>query len=104
MNPNHILICKLFIERFLVTHMEPNINWSDTIKKEARGINGEDLGEVQDISNGFVVVQRGTISKEKFYIPQDKAEIYNGDVLKFRISGEEISRSKYVGSSFPAEF
>ena len=84
--------------------MKSNIYWNNTIKKEARGINGEDLGEVQEISNGFVVVQRGTISKEKFYIPQDKAESFNGDVLMFRISGDEISKSKYVGSSFPADF
>ena len=26
--------------------MSPNIEWNDTIKKEARGSNDEDLGEV----------------------------------------------------------
>ena len=49
-----------------------NIDWNDTIKKEAEGINGEDFGEVQDVSNGFVLVQRGIINKEKFLIPQEK--------------------------------
>ena len=39
--------------------MSSNIDWSDTIKKEAEGINGEDFGEVQEVSNGSVLVQRG---------------------------------------------
>lgn len=48
-----------------------NIDWNDTIKKEAEGINGEDLGEVQDVSNGSVLIQRGIINKERFLIPQE---------------------------------
>ena len=32
-----------------------NINWNDVIKKEARGINDEKLGEVQDIQGNYVL-------------------------------------------------
>ena len=32
-----------------------NINWNDVIKKEARGINDENLGEVQDIQGNYVL-------------------------------------------------
>lgn len=71
-----------------------NIDWSDTIKKEAEGINGEDFGEVQDISNGFVLVQRGILNKERFLIPQELAESYDGDIVRFRISEDEVL-SKY---------
>jgi hypothetical protein len=39
--------------------MSSTINWNDVIKKEARGSNDEDFGEVQDISNGYVFVQKG---------------------------------------------
>ncbi|HYF98501.1 MAG TPA: YsnF/AvaK domain-containing protein [Candidatus Saccharimonadales bacterium] len=71
-----------------------NIDWSDTIKKEAEGINGEDFGEVQDISNGLVLVQRGILNKERFLIPQELAESYDGDIVRFRISENEVL-SKY---------
>ena len=71
-----------------------NIDWSDTIKKEAEGINGEDFGEVQDVSNGFVLVQRGILNKERFLIPQELAESYDGDIVRFRISEDEVL-SKY---------
>jgi len=32
----------------------------------------------------FVLVQKGIVSKEKFYIPKDIVESYNGYVLRFR--------------------
>ena len=80
--------------------MSSSIDWNDVIKKEARGSNDEDLGEVQELSNGYVLVQRGLINKEKFYIPQDQAESYDGSVLRFRLSEDEM-KNKYAGDSFP---
>jgi hypothetical protein len=53
------------------------IDWSDVIKKEARGSNNEDLGEVQEVRDNYVLVQRGMINKEKFYIPLDMAQSYD---------------------------
>jgi uncharacterized protein (TIGR02271 family) len=45
-------------------------------------------------------VQKGLISKEKFYIPQSEVEGYDGDVLRFKISEDDI-RSKYLGDVPP---
>jgi uncharacterized protein (TIGR02271 family) len=75
--------------------MSSTINWNDTIKKEAEGINGEDFGEVQDVSNGLVLVQKGIINKERFLIPQELSESFDGDTVRFRISEEELL-SKYL--------
>ena len=75
-----------------------NIDWNDTIKKEAEGINGEDFGEVQDVSNGFVLVQRGIINKEKFLIPQELAESYDGDIVRFRIAEDDLLNKYREGS------
>jgi hypothetical protein len=72
--------------------MGSKINWNDVIKKEARGNNYEDLGKVQEVKDNYVIVQRGTINKEKFYIPKDEAESYDGDVIKFKFSEQELSK------------
>ena len=72
--------------------MNSDINWNDIIKKEARGINNEDFGEVQDIQGQFVLVQKGIVNKEKFYIPKDLVESYDGYVLRFRFSDQELSQ------------
>ena len=69
-----------------------NIEWNDVIKKEARGINDEDFGEVQDVQSNYVLVQKGMINKERYYIPKDQAESYDGDTLRFRISENDLSQ------------
>ena len=78
-----------------------NIDWNDVIKKEARGSGDEDLGEVQEVGPNYVLVKRGLVNKEKFYIPKDQVESYDGDTLRFRISEEEV-KSKYMGESPPS--
>jgi uncharacterized protein (TIGR02271 family) len=80
---------------------EGRINWNDVIKKEARGKNDEDLGKVQEVGDTYVLVQKGLISKEKFYIPQSEVEGYDGDVLRFKISEDDI-RSKYLSDMPPS--
>jgi uncharacterized protein (TIGR02271 family) len=72
-----------------------DIEWDEVIKKEARGTNDEDFGEVQDIQGNYVLVQKGLINKEKYYIPKDQAESYDGDVLRFRISEQELSQFQH---------
>jgi hypothetical protein len=72
--------------------MSSSIDWNDVIKKEARGINDEDLGEVQEIQDNYVLLQRGMIDKETFYIPKDQAESYDGNILKFRLSESDLSK------------
>ena len=76
-----------------------SIDWKDVIKKEARGINDEDFGEVQEVKDNYVLIQKGIINKKKFYIPKDQAESYDGDVLKFKFSEQELSKYQDEQSS-----
>jgi hypothetical protein len=66
--------------------MSSTIDWKDVIKKEARGLNDADFGEVQEVSNGMVLTQRGIVNKVLFSIPQSVVESYDGKVLRFRLS------------------
>jgi stress response protein YsnF len=67
-----------------------SINWNEVIKKEARGKNGEDQGEVQEVRD-----------KEKFYVPQNEVDSYDGEVSRFKVSEEDI-RTKYSGDLSPS--
>ena len=42
-----------------------NIDWNEVIKKEARGSDNEDLGEVQETGQDYVLVQKGIDEQEK---------------------------------------
>lgn len=70
-----------------------DIDWKDVLKKEARGSNDEDLGEIQEIINDKIIVQRGVINKEKFYLPQNQVESFDGAILRFHISSDQLSKS-----------
>ena len=74
--------------------MSSNIDWNDVIKKEARGINDADFGEVQELTSGFVITQKGLIDVEVFGIPKEKVESYDRSVLRFNVSEDEAF-SKY---------
>ena len=52
------------------TDATDNKNWNNIVDKEARGIDNADLGKVQGLFEPFIVTERGTINKEKFYIPK----------------------------------
>jgi uncharacterized protein (TIGR02271 family) len=77
-----------------------NIDWDDVIKKEARGSEDEDLGEVKETGQDYVLVQKGMINKEKFYIPKNMVESYDGSVLRFNLSKEEV-KNRYMRDSPP---
>jgi len=70
--------------------MDTEIDWNDVIKKEARGINDLDLGEVQEVVDDKVVVQKGIIDHDIFHLPKSLIKSYDGQVLLFNISEGEL--------------
>lgn len=79
---------------------EEGLDWNDVIKKEARGSNDEDLGEVQEVGNAYVLTQKGFVNKEKFYLPKYLVDGYDGEVIRFKVSEEEAKNS-FVRDSAP---
>ena len=80
-----------------------NIDWNDLLKKEARCINGKDLGEVQDVDQDYVLTQSGILSnKERFYLPRYLVEKYDGNTIWFKISKQEAKDSFMIASQQPS--
>lgn len=78
----------------MASNTEPNIDWNEVIKKESRGTNDADLGEVQEVGIDYVLTKKGRISKDKYYLPKNMAERFDGDKIWFRITEEEAERYK----------
>ena len=70
-------------------------DWDEVIKKEARGRDNADLGEVQEVNENFVVTERGTLNKERFYLSKSIPHGYNGHTLLFDITEEE-AKEKFM--------
>ena len=69
--------------------MSQNLNWDEIIKKESRGIENYDLGEVHAVESDTVVTKKGILDKDKFYLPKNLVEAYDGHKLHFRVTKEE---------------
>jgi hypothetical protein len=69
--------------------MENISNWDEIVKKEARGINDYDLGEVDEVQPEIVVTKRGVVDKDKFYLPKKLVERFDGDKVWFSINKED---------------
>jgi hypothetical protein len=59
------------------------------IKKEARGIDNTDLGEIKEITFDCIITQKDTVNKDKFIIPKDLLERFHEDNILFQITEKE---------------
>ncbi len=84
-----------------VVDNDNEINWSEVIKKEARGSNDADFGEVQEVVLHYVLTEKGILNKDKFYLPRALVEGFDGDKLRFNISEEEADE-KFKRDEAPA--
>ena len=76
------------------------IDWDQVLKKKATGINDENLGEVREVTQDYVLVEKGALIKEKLYIPRDLAIRYDSTTLIFNITAEE-AKDKFLRDSPP---
>jgi hypothetical protein len=74
---------------------ESNINWNDVIKKEERGLDNADLGEVQGLEQGLIVTKRGLVDKHIFYFPQILVDRFDGQTLFLKVT--DVDAAKYEG-------
>jgi len=69
-----------------------DINWADVINKDARGMGGYDLGEVQSVNSDKVITKKGLIEGDNFILPKSLADQYDGHTLWFRITQEQAQQ------------
>jgi uncharacterized protein (TIGR02271 family) len=73
------------------------IPWDKIIKKEARGIDNADFGEIQSVDPDHVITQKGIIDKEIFSFPTNLVQGNDGDRVWFKVTEEE-ARNSYMQS------
>ena len=80
----------------------PTTLWKTLKGRDVKTNDGRDLGEIKDISDNYIHVEKGTIHKESFWIPKYIADAFDGKTLWLLID-EEGLRGKYqYGKEPPA--
>ncbi len=74
-----------------MSNTNESISWDNVIKKEARGaVDDSDFGEVQELGQNYVQTQKGTLSKQKYYIPKYLVQGFDGSTLWFNASESDL--------------
>jgi hypothetical protein len=72
-----------------------NYTSEEIIKKEARGLGDDtDFGEVQEILGEHIITQKGTVDIERYYIPRNLIERFDGNTVYFKITKDEAKLYK----------
>jgi hypothetical protein len=79
-----------------------SIPWDEVIKKEARGTNDYDLGEVQQVTSEHVITQKGIVNTKWFQIPKRLAQEFDGNKLVLKV-GEDEAKIMYAKDESPLE-
>jgi hypothetical protein len=69
--------------------MEPSIEWDKVVKKEVRGSEGNDFGEVQEVNSEYVITQKGIVDRKWYQIPKSLVKSFDGDTVFFNVTEEQ---------------
>jgi uncharacterized protein (TIGR02271 family) len=73
-----------------------NIDWNSVIKKEAIGIGGIDIGQVQEVNDDYVTIQKGLVDKKEYNISKSLIEDFDGIALRFKVNEFDLSRFEKI--------
>jgi uncharacterized protein (TIGR02271 family) len=74
-----------------------NVDWDNIVKKEAIGLNGEDLGEVLEVRKNHIVTQKGILNKKRYYLPKKAISSFDGTILKVNMTNNDLDQYKGNG-------
>jgi uncharacterized protein (TIGR02271 family) len=80
-----------------VESTKDTFSWDEIIKKEARGIDDADFGEIQSVDPEYIITQKGIIDKVIFSFPTNLVQDYDGNRVIFKVTEEE-ARNSYMHS------
>jgi len=75
--------------------MNETIDWEKVIKKEARGLDDYDLGEVEEVDEEHVITKKGVVDKDRFFLPRNKVNRFDGHKLWFEVTKDEAKTYKH---------
>ncbi len=81
----------------------PTVLWNMLKGKKVKTNDGKDAGEIKEISQNFLRIEKGTISKDKYWIPKYLADAYDGKSLWLLVSEEHLLQRYLYGEEPPAE-
>jgi uncharacterized protein (TIGR02271 family) len=74
-----------------------NIDWHEVVKKKAIGMDGLDLGHVEEAGDTYIITQKGLVHKKRYYIPKSTAEAFYDGMLRLRVYESDLESYEEKG-------
>ena len=71
----------------------PRILWEQLKGKKVKANDGKELGEIKEISQNYLRLEKGIVNKDKFWIPKYVADAYDGKVLWLLANSDDVIKS-----------
>jgi hypothetical protein len=81
----------------------PTILWNQLKGKEVKTHDGKDIGEIKEISQHYLRLEKGTISKDKFWIPKYIVDAFDGENVWVVANEDEVKERYLFGQEPPPE-
>ena len=75
----------------------PRVLWAQLKGKKVKSNDGKELGEIKEVSQNYVRVERGTLNNESFWFPKYLADVYDGKALWLFIAGRDATDAYLYG-------
>jgi hypothetical protein len=81
--------------------------WEQLKGKKVKTNDGHDVGEIKEITQNSIRLEKGIVNKDKPWIPKYLADAYDGKVLWLVISNDDLAKGysytqSQIGSSIHA--
>ena len=76
------------------------VSWTDLIGESVYTSDDKDIGDVEAVGRDFIVVKRGLVSVHRYYIPMNRVEGWDGEVVWLKVP-EERARESYERDVVP---
>ncbi len=77
------------------------LKWYDLLNESVHTSDDQDIGDIEAVNREFVVVKRGFVNVHRYFIPTDKIEGWDGNVLWLKITEDEVKRKYQNDDAIP---
>ena len=77
----------------------PRILWEQLKGKKVKTNDGHDVGEIKEVTQNYILLEKGIVNKDKSWIPKYLADAYDGKVLWLVIGKDDLGK----GHSYTTE-
>jgi hypothetical protein len=81
----------------------PTILWNQLKGKNVKTHDGKDVGEINEVSQNYLRLEKGTLSKDKFWIPKYIVDTFDGKNVWVVANEDEVKERYLFGQEPPNE-